>query len=300
MKFDFAVGNPPYQAEILSENKTYAPPIYHRFIEATYKIADKVSLITPARFLFNAGGTPKAFNEKILSDEHIKVIKFFRDGSEIFPNARIKGGLVITYRDADKNFHPFSEIVYPRGEYRLAENNLPLGTNIFGNLRGYFFDAKPADGCEYVQILGRAGARRICKWIRREFVADSENLARYKVFIASSSGEGDFGEILSAPVIGLPFMGVTETFTAVGNFDNRAEAEACLKYIQTKFARALLGVLKVTQHNPASTWAKVPLQNFTAASDLNWEKNIDAQLYRKYDLSDAEINFIESRVKEMI
>ena len=325
MKFDFAVGNPPYQNKIRGDNKTFATPVYNRFMEATYQIADKVSLITPARFLFNAGATPKDFNEKILRDEHVKVAKFFRNSSEVFSNARIKGGVVITYRDAaknfgaietftpfaeltsilkkvvaDKNFLPFNEIVYPRAEYRLAENNLPLSTNAFDKLRGYFLDAKPADGREYVRILGRAGAKRIYKWICRELVADSENLARYKVFIVSSSGAGEFGEILSAPIIGLPFMGATETFTAVGNFDSRAEAEACLKYIKSKFARALLGILKVTQHNPAATWAKVPLQNFSADSDIDWEKNIDAQLYRKYDLNDAETNFIETHVKEMI
>lgn len=61
----------------------------------------------------------------------------------------------------------------------------------------------------------------------------------------------------------------------------------------------MLGILKVTQDNPPATWAKVPLQDFTSASDIDWSGDIDAQLYDKYNLSDAEINFIEKHVKEM-
>ena len=64
----------------------------------------------------------------------------------------------------------------------------------------------------------------------------------------------------------------------------------------------MLGVLKVTQHNPAPKWKYVPLQDFTSSSDIDWSKSvheIDLQLYRKYGLDDKEIEFIESHVKEM-
>lgn len=64
----------------------------------------------------------------------------------------------------------------------------------------------------------------------------------------------------------------------------------------------MLGVNKVTQHNPKSTWANVPIQDFTDKSDINWNTsiaNIDKQLYKKYNLTDEEINFIETHVKEM-
>lgn len=77
---------------------------------------------------------------------------------------------------------------------------------------------------------------------------------------------------------------------------------ACLKYVSTKFARAMLGVLKATQHNPASTWKHVPLQNFTPDSDIDWTKpipEIDQQLYAKYGLEADEIAFIEDKVKPM-
>ena len=75
-----------------------------------------------------------------------------------------------------------------------------------------------------------------------------------------------------------------------------------MKYIKSKFARAMLGVLKVTQHNPKSTWKFVPLQDFTVNSDIDWSKSvadIDRQLYAKYGLSEEEIAFIEKMIKPM-
>ena len=76
MKFDFIIGNPPYQDETIGENKTFAPPIYHLFLDGTYKISEHVELIHPARFLFNAGSTPKEWNKKMLDDPHLKVLYY--------------------------------------------------------------------------------------------------------------------------------------------------------------------------------------------------------------------------------
>ena len=75
-----------------------------------------------------------------------------------------------------------------------------------------------------------------------------------------------------------------------------------MNYIKTKFCRALLGVLKITQHITPAVWRFVPLQDFTAASDIDWTKpipGIDRQLYAKYGLDENEISFIEKNVKEM-
>lgn len=88
----------------------------------------------------------------------------------------------------------------------------------------------------------------------------------------------------------------------IGKFPSLDEANGALKYIKTKFSRALLGVLKNTQHNPPITWRLIPTQDFTPNSDIDWSRpipEIDRQLYRKYRLSDDEVEFIESHVKEM-
>ena len=107
MKFNYAIGNPPYQEETIGDNKTYAPPVYHKFMDETYKIADKVELITPGRFLFDAGSTPKRWNQKMLRDSHLKVLEYYADAKKVFPTITdLSGGVVITYHDEEEVWHP--------------------------------------------------------------------------------------------------------------------------------------------------------------------------------------------------
>ena len=144
-----------------------------------------------------------------------------------------------------------------------------------------------------------------------------ENLYKYKVLVPKSNGSGALGEVLSTPLIGEPLIGepligepligepligYTRSFIGIGAFSNKNEAENLMKYVKSKFARTMLGVLKVTQDNNADKWRLVPLQNFTSNSDIDWSKSIpeiDQQLYKKYDLSQDEINFIETKVQAM-
>lgn len=343
MKFDFVIGNPPYQDNTLGDNATYAPPIYHMFMEASYTVADRVELIHPARFLFNAGSTPKDWNKKMLNDEHFKVLFYEQDSSKVFSNTDIKGGVVVSYRDntqdygAIETFTPFlelnsilkkilkatdfksmSEIVITRTAYRLTDkmhadhpeamsqlskgHAYDMSTNIFDRLPQIFYDEKPNDGQEYIQILGREKNSRVYKYIRKDYVNNVKNLYNFKVFMPKAMGSGAFGEVFSNLLIGSPAKGNTETFISIGIFDSEICAENTRKYISTKFARSLLGILKTTQDITPEKFKFVPLQDFTPTSDINWSKSIaeiDQQLYKKYGLTPDEIKFIETHVKEM-
>ena len=151
-------------------------------------------------------------------------------------------------------------------------------------------------------IYGRANKQRCYKWCKRSYITHPENFAKYKVIIPKTNGSGAIGEVLSTPIIGTPIMGYTDTFISIGAFDTRDEAEACLRYVKTKFARTMLGILKATQDNPKETWRLVPLQDFTAESDIDWTQpvaEIDRQLYRKYGLNESEIAFVEEKVRPM-
>ena len=138
--------------------------------------------------------------------------------------------------------------------------------------------------------------RRIL-YIDKSCLLQDGNFNFYKVIFPRANGSGSLGETISTPV-----MGYTDTFRSFGAFNEKCEAEACLKYIKSKFARCMLGVKKTTQHNTKVAWEFVPLQDFTSNSDIDWSQsisNIDRQLYSKYGLSQDEIQFIESNVKEM-
>ena len=150
--------------------------------------------------------------------------------------------------------------------------------------------------------MGLINNKRVSKYISRQYLEEHENLEKYKVILPASNGSGAIGEVLSTPLIGEPLIGYTQTFISFGAFDNKIEAEHVLKYIKTKFLRSMLGTMKVTQHNHKETWINVPLQDFTVDSDIDWSQSIediDRQLYRKYGLSQEEIEFIESKVRAM-
>lgn len=108
MKFDVIIGNPPYQEEV---EGTSNPPIYNFFMDESYKIAQIVELITPARWLFDAGKTPKEWNKKMLSDSHLKVVTYERESSKIFSNTDIKGGVAITYYNSEKSITPIGRFI---------------------------------------------------------------------------------------------------------------------------------------------------------------------------------------------
>jgi hypothetical protein len=160
---------------------------------------------------------------------------------------------------------------------------------------------------EDLLIIGLLNSKRVRLFVQRRYIEATTNLNKFKVLIPKSNGaSGTLGEeparIISMPEIGRPSMGFTQSFISIGAFDSEQEAEAAFKYTKSKFARVMLGVMKVTQDNPPEKWKYVPLQDFTPNSDIDWTKTIpeiDQQLYKKYELDDSEIAFIESHIKEL-
>lgn len=340
MKFNAVVGNPPYQEEGISTRKS---PIYHLFYDIAFKLSSKVTLITPGRFLFKAGQTPSDWMNKILNDNHFKVVKYIQKSTDIFDNVDIKGGIAITFRDTNINFgkiglftpyeelssivskvihHPnfklkeFASLISSQGLYKFENiafedfNDLSnvqgngtgakITSNSFDKMVELFTDVKVYD--ESIKILGKVKNGRAYKWIQKKYVQPNDYLDTYNVFVPEANGTGAIGEVLSTPVIGVPVIGHTDTFLSIGKFTDAQEADRCLKYVKSKFARCMLGTLKATQHNPRDTWANVPMQDFTSNSDIDWNKSIpeiDQQLYAKYGLDVLEIEFIESMIKPM-
>ncbi|HET1090240.1 TPA: Eco57I restriction-modification methylase domain-containing protein [Streptococcus pneumoniae] len=321
MKFDVVIGNPPYQ----ETGEARDEPIYH---------------FTPARFLFKAGQTPKNWMEKMLEDKHLKVQFYELKSGKVFTGTDIKGGVAITYRDVDKDLGPigvftifetlngivkkiekhpefetFSDLVYPQGIYRFSNklfSDYPNAEKLQGkgtknkivskSLTQLDFVFKNNEEKDHVALLGRIGSERVYRYINKKYLDLPETFENYNVFVPEANGSGALGEVLSTPLIGEPLIGHTDTFLSIGNFKTKFEADACIKFIKTKFARVLLGVLKVTQHNSRKTWYYVPLQDFTVNSDIDWTQSvtdIDRQLDQKYDLSPEEIAFIENHVREM-
>ena len=340
-KFDVVIGNPPYQEEAQGTS-TRDVPIYNHFMNAAYEMGEKVILITPARFLFNAGLTPKKWNEKMLNDSHLSVPIYVADSGKLFPGTDIKGGIAVTYRDTTAHGDPIgtfsrhselneilkkvrersegslSDAIASSSLYRYTESmhaNEPhaaglmsstaqykVNTNAFEQLHSIFHEEIPDDGCEYTLIHGLVKNKRRFRWIKSEYITRPSPFYDYTVAVPAANGSGTFGEVLSNPVITKPNEATTQSFINIGSFSERSEAEACLSYLKTKFARAMLSILKITQHNLAKAWRHVPSQDFSSGSDIDWTRSIpeiDQQLYAKYSLSEDEIAFIDTNVKPM-
>jgi len=329
------IGNPPYQ--VMVEGNGRAKPVYHLFMELAFQLAPRSTLITPARYLFNAGFTPPEWNAKVLGDPHFRIVWYRATSTDVFPFVDIKGGVAVMYYDRGQHFGaigvfkarpeldsiaqkvascgglPLAEIVYAESSYRFntsraevkqlvkerLNNDRKIISNVFDKLPDLFIEARRDNA---VKVYGLLKSRRCVRYVSRELLEEHPNLERYKVLVPESNGSGAIGDVLSSPFIGEPSSATTQTFLTIGAFGTREEAEACLKYVKSKFARTMLGILKVTQHNPKDTWQFVPLQDFTAGSDIDWAQpiaSIDRQLYEKYGLSEGEISFIERMVKPM-
>ena len=347
VKFDVVVGNPPYQEKAVGGNRGYTPPIYDKFIDMAYSLSERVVMIHPARFLFNAGSTPKEWNKKMLESNHVQLITYESDATQVFPGTAITGGVAITSYDKNlqslpigiyvpfkelnsirkkvaerEGFSSISAIISGRTPYLFTEafhaenpnaieqlsdgHMYDVSSNAFSSLPDVFLREEPMNRNNYCRVLGRLNNARVYCWIKRTYVRgrNPEYVDTWKVFLPKANGaSGMLGDeparLISKPVVGRAFDIATDTFICVGSLANEAQANALYKYLNCKFARVLLGVLKVTQDNTSEKWEYVPMQDFSDSSDIDWTKSIseiDIQLYEKYGLSVDEISFIESKV----
>jgi superfamily II DNA or RNA helicase len=310
MKFDAVVGNPPYQD---SKDGGKDLPIYQYFYETSESLSDVYCLISPARFLFDAGATNSDWNKKMLNSEHIKVLQFTRKSNEVFPNTDIKGGVAVLLRDANKELGPIgfftsfneldsilkkvninsqeniSDLIYgvtsytftrklyedfPDSVNRVGEGSgNQMTSSIFEAIPEIFSNSKKSD--HDIQIYGRKNNERVFQWVNREYINLPANFEKYKVFLPAANGSGEIGEALSTPILGDTFIGHTATFISIGEFETEQEAKNCLKYLKSKFCRTMLGIKKTTQHNKTKkVWECVPNQDFTQNSDVDWSKSI--------------------------
>ena len=128
---------------------------------------------------------------------------------------------------------------------------------------------------------------------------------KYKVFTSKmNGGAGTLQDIGQVAIIGKSFVGTPKSICSgalisIGSFETQIEAENLKKYLDTKFLRMMVGIMKSSQAIYQNVYQFVPMQDFTNNSDINWNlsiKEIDNQLYQKYGFSDEEIEFIENKI----
>lgn len=319
MKLDAIVGNPPYQVMDGGAGVS-AVPVYNRFVEiAKQSKPNYISMIMPAKW-YNGGRGLEQFRNDMLHDRRIRSLYDYIDPHDCFPTVDVAGG--ICYFLLDKNYNGLCNFVSCR-----SGNKIPTMRNL-SDSEVLIRHQEEVSILSKVQIEGQTylnstaysqkpfGLRTYIKPLEKgdillryngglgpyesKFVTVNKDLIdKWKIITscltAEHAGETDKNgqkRIFSTLEILAPGTICTETYMMLSTFDTQEECINMLQYLKTKFVRALVAMVTATQHMSKANFRFVPLQDFTRP----WT---DTDLYAKYNLTDDEIQFIESMIKPM-
>jgi hypothetical protein len=322
MKFSAIVGNPPYQLETDGAGRQ-AKPIYNLFIEQAKKIEPNyLSMITPSRWFAGGMGLDK-FRENMISDDRIEKIVDYTNAKDCFPQISISGG--VSYFLWNKEYHDDCEFVNVKnGEVDAVKRPLDefdvlvrynkavsiirktkalkegLLADVVSSLMpfGLSTNYRGQETKDDVKNLTLYASDSVTYVSREELAKGEEYIDTYKVLVSKTSAEhagepskeGKFRVIpTSMRVIG-PGEVCTHSYFLIGNEQDKEHADNIYAYLTTKYVRFLM-LLAISGFGLSKlVFEFVPIQDFS----VTWT---DEMLYKKYNLSDEEIEFIDSMIK---
>lgn len=322
MKFKAIVGNPPYQI-MDGGAKASASPIYQLFVENSKVLEpSSISMIMPSKWFAGGKGLDE-FREAMRTDKHVKYIKDFVNSKELFPTASIGGGIcyflwnnnhngkclftnILGGRETtmERSLDEYEVIVRYNEAINILNTAVPEGTPTISDImlsRNPFGQSSNVRGQEIsypnsIELVTSQGSY----YVDKDSITDNVDYVNsWKVSISKvtceHAGEPDKNgqvKVLSSLRTFGPNVACTDSYLIIGKFDNQKEADNLRSYLSTKFARFLL-LLSVSSINLSKDkFQFVPLQDFSKS----WT---DEELYRKYNLNDDEIAYIEKIIKPL-
>jgi site-specific DNA-methyltransferase (adenine-specific) len=318
MKFDVIIGNPPYQ---LSDGGAQASaiPIYHKFIQQAKKLNPRyLTMITPSRWFSGGRGLDK-FREEMLVDDRLRIIHDHINAGDCFPGVEIKGGVNYFLWDRDNrgnceiNTYEDNKLI-SKEKRPLLEKNIDIfirynqAIPIFKKIRSFkektfneimssqkpfglrtFFVGENEIKAGFIKIYRNKGIG-YAKW--GEVDSNQDLIATHKIIIPRAIGSGESKSDLIKPIYSEPGSACSETYIVVGPFPSEKEVKNAMSYIKTKFFHFMVTLKKNTMMAPKAVYEFAPIQDFSES----WS---DKKLYKKYNLNEDEIVFIESMIRPM-
>lgn len=339
MKFKAIVGNPPYQ-DMGGSGGTNDAPIYQEFCMIASRIKPNfVSLVIPSRW-FAAGRENLLgdFRSKMLKSGNVSKLTAYNNSRDLFSNVEIKGGVCYFLEDSSYSgecdytlvngntiqsdsisLDSFDVLIrepklakivgkvsskLSTGVDSIISSDTPFGvpTKPTNNAKEKFSVSETPSASHNTALFVIESLKRKILFVAKNAIKkNTQDIDKHKVFVPEVGGSGNDSKILGDPEYAAPNSVCTQSYL-YAPFGSEIEAKNFIKYLRSKFLRVLVSAIKITQHATSRVYRYVPMQDFTAGSDIDWSKSIeeiDAQLYAKYNLSDEEISFIESMIKPM-
>lgn len=319
MKFDAIVGNPPYQIADGGNNAS-ALPIYQKFVElATNVEPHYVSMIMPSRW-YSGGRGLDDFRANIMNDTRMRVLYDYASSDYCFPGVDISGGICYFLWDKDYDgpctvTNAESQIAHSVKRY-LNEFPILVRSNAAISIIDKVARRKEQTLDTFVSSQKPFGLRTFARpdengdltlrWnggkgpiSSDKVTGGTELIDKWKVIVSrvlyEHGGKADKNgqsRILSILEMLGPKEVCSETYIVVNSYDTEAEAAGLYSYLKTKFARFLIMQATSSIMITRGCFMFVPVQNFT-------EEWTDEKLYKKYELTEDEIAFIESTIRVM-
>ncbi|PAK21266.1 hypothetical protein CJJ23_02875 [Mycoplasmopsis agassizii] len=323
MKFNAIVGNPPYHIiRQVNTDKDTVTTIYHLFYLASLRMnPNYVSMIIPSRWMTGGKGLDD-FRRQMFSKKSFITIHDHFETTDCFANVEIKGGVCYflaspDYADKiDYYFYKDGEVSHSKRKMDELDLDLHIrdskGVGIvkkivtrddFKTFESIVSVRKPfgieSNFSDYVdthththtiKIYGWRDSKPYTGYISKHSIKRNIEIAyKWKVIISKASGVGNISTDKIIPKVINNNSVATETYLVLGEFNNEKQADNLASYINTKFFHFLLGQIKNTQNMTRKEFKLIPLVNFRE----NWN---DQKLYKKFGLTQNEIEIIESSV----
>lgn len=326
MQFDVIIGNPPYHMTG-GGGGSNDTPLYNLFVEEAKALGPRyISMVIPSRWMAGGRGLSE-FRAEMLKDRRLRTLVDYPKASDLFPpGVQIKGG--VCYFLWDKDHDGACEVTLVRdsemgGPYQrdLGEfdvfvrdatalsilrkvvafeesslEDLVSGDTPFGlatNFRDHRDSNAPGEG-ELLLHRIEGGHRTVAVVARDQVKKNAHLMDCWKVLVPKAYGAGEDvpHQILGATIVASPASVCTQTYLVVGPLSSSEEAGSAKSYLDTKLARFLVSLRKITQDAMRGVYRWVPQQSW----DREWT---DKELYKKYAITEEEQAYIADMIREM-